>query len=90
MPVLPSITTEINDRFRQALSIVAPTRTKLGEFCVKYGIDVRNLMRATKNPGDRRVSLQWIHALVMEYGISADWIITGRGEMRGRDSPVSS
>jgi hypothetical protein len=48
---------EINERFAKAVSAVFPTMTKMGEFCARHDIDVRNFIRAIKNCDTRPLSL---------------------------------
>ena len=50
-------------------------------FCIKYGINHGNFNRALSDSKHHGLDPAWIACLVMEYEISADWILTGRGDM---------
>lgn len=52
------------------------------QFCIKYNIDYGNFNRSLKNYKGYAIDPAWIAAIVLEFGVSADWILTGRGEMK--------
>jgi len=73
---------QINTRFFSAIDTlkqIGAIETKK-EFCVKYNIDPGNLNRLMREP-HRQFELAYLNYLVEDYGISADWLLTGRGAM---------
>lgn len=73
----------INARFFEALdSIIESGRIhSFNEFCELYGVDRRNFARLRKEP-TREFPMFLLGVAVLEYGISPDWLLTGRGQMR--------
>ena len=73
---------QVNTRFFAALDaliIMGKLQMKI-EFCTRYGIDPGNFTRLRKDPY-RAFELAYLSYLVEDYGVSADWLITGRGRM---------
>ena len=73
---------QINTRFFAAIEALMQTgklATKK-EFCDKYNIDPGNLNRLRKEP-QRQFELAYLAYLVEDFGISADWLLTGKGGM---------
>ncbi|AZA91194.1 Uncharacterised protein [Chryseobacterium nakagawai] len=50
-------------------------------FCEKHGLDTGNLSRIIKTP-TMKFNPQHLSILVIHYGFSAHWLITGEGPMR--------
>lgn len=72
----------INKRFFEAydaLLALGKIKSK-NAFCVDHDIDRRNFDRLREDPG-REFQMSWLTALVVEYNVSADWILTGRGKL---------
>lgn len=72
---------DISTRFSEAWNIVTAEWGSKARFFEKYGIDKRNFTRALKDMDHHHLDVSWIAAVVIEFKISADWILTGRGEM---------
>ena len=72
---------EISTRFSTAWSIATTKRGSKNKFFEKYGIDKRNFYRARRERDKHNIDASWIAALVIEFEVSADWILTGRGDM---------
>lgn len=79
MPTIDLI--EITLRFSEAWNTATEKRGSKNKFFEKYGIDKRNFYRALREMDKHNVDVSWIAAVVIEFGVSADWILTGRGEM---------
>lgn len=50
-------------------------------FTDKYGIDNRNLYTLRKRPSYGIFQVSWLMYLVSDFGISAQWLLTGTGSM---------
>lgn len=77
------ITKDIIKRFYLALDEVVSCRmvSSVTCFCTIYNIDRRNLHSQRKDINVSRFKIWWLHPLVVQYNISAKWLITGMGEM---------
>lgn len=74
-----------NDRFLQAyreLLEIGKVRSRR-EFCETIGIDRRNFEKKLGGMWSGSVKPEYLAALVLNYGVSADWLLTGRGWMFG-------
>ena len=72
---------KINRRFFEALDILIAKGSVKSyySFCTDRGIDRRNFTRLQEEPGRKfQLSLLWF--LVVDYKVSADWLITGKGK----------
>lgn len=76
---------EILLRFTEAWNTATVKRGSKNAFFEKYGIDKRNFYRALREMDNHTVDVSWIAAVVIEFNVSADWILTGRGNMIGND-----
>lgn len=72
---------EITLRFSEAWNTATAKRGSKNKFFEKYGIDKRNFYRALREMDKHNIDVSWIAAVVIEFEVSADWILTGRGEM---------
>lgn len=72
---------EISTRFSEAWNTATTKRGSKNKFFEKYGIDKRNFYRALREMDKHNIDVSWIAAVVIEFEVSADWILTGRGEM---------
>lgn len=54
-------------------------------FTDRFGINRWNLNTIAKDPASGRVPASWLSYLVLGYGISADWLLTGRGDVYASD-----
>lgn len=78
---------EIIKRFFTALYYLKDTKAIRGKgtFIQQYGIDRRNLQKLEKDPSRDIFQPAWLNYLVRDYGISATWLLTGRGEIIRHD-----
>lgn len=53
-------------------------------FCNQYGINRRNLINAETNPS-REIKIEWLSFLVRDYGVSGNWLLTGKGKRYGKE-----
>ncbi len=72
---------EVVERFFEAFDILLEMGKIKTEhaFCIENNINRRNFKRLRDQP-HRKFNL-WMFALVIEHGISGDWILTGKGKM---------
>ena len=81
---MPREQAEVRARFFAALAMLTSGGTKVmrgkATFCRKYGINRRNLWTMERNPQAGFLEAAWLVYLVRDYGVSADWLLTGRGE----------
>lgn len=70
-------------RFFEAIYALKAQKAIRGKqtFTAKYGINRWNLNTLEKNPESDIMQIAWLSYLVNDYGISAKWLITGKGEM---------
>lgn len=75
--------TLISKRFLECLSrLKADGRiTGVYQFCERYGINRRNLSQLYKDPSRQIFKPSWLYFLVRDFGISADYLLTGRGSV---------
>ena len=73
---------EITNRFFEAIEILKSQNKIKGlhTFTTKFNINRRNLQDVRKNPDVKILKPDIISYLVTEYDVSAEWILTGRGE----------
>lgn len=73
----------IEIRFFQAIDMLKQQKVirGLGTFCREYNLNRSHLSKIkNKIPGHHGIEAVWV-AYLSEYGISSDWIITGKGKM---------
>lgn len=70
-------------RFFEALAWLKETRQLRGlkTFTDRYGINRRSLRRLQLNPSTNDFKAAWLTYLVTDFGISAQWLLTGEGQM---------
>ena len=70
-------------RFFEALASLKENRRIRGvkTFTDRYGIHRRSLQRLQKNPGTNDFKAVWLTYLVVDFGVSAQWLLTGEGGM---------
>ena len=76
--------TEIAKRFflaYQYLKDLGEIRNRV-EFCELIKVNRPNFIKQEQDPSRSIIKLSWLAILVVKYGISADWLLTGRGKMR--------
>lgn len=53
------------------------------DFCQRYGISLPNFQAQRRHPTRSQFKVDWLSLLVEDFGISALWLLTGRGEIIG-------
>lgn len=77
------VSKQIMERFYSALdAIIAKNDIRgVATYCRLYDIDRRNFV-AQRHDLDRGwFQLSWLQPMIKEYGVNADWLLTGRGRM---------
>ena len=70
----------VTDRFFLAFDdLIATGRTSRSQFCRDLGVDRRNFDKQEADHGRHIIRLEWLAVIVERYGVSADWLLTGRG-----------
>lgn len=59
-------------------------------FTERFGVNRWNLISLEKDHSRDIFQPAWLTYLVNEYGVSAQWLLTGQGEMLSRTRPVSA
>ena len=74
---------EIVCRFFEALEWLKETRRIRGlqTFARSCGVDRRSLRRLQAEPEKNSLKVGWVVPLVRDYGINAQWLLTGEGPM---------
>lgn len=87
MAKIDESTIAITKRFGEALDALIvreDIKNKL-TFANKYDIDYSNLNATLKDPEKASVRMTWLAILVKDYAVSGRWILTGLGEMFGKE-----
>lgn len=74
---------EVTRRFFEAIAQLK-SDGKIGgkqPLCEELGINRRHLWILENDHSRDMMKLRWLTALVMKYGVSADWLLTGRGTL---------
>ena len=70
----------ITDRWFQAYEDLQTTgRVSQRRMCEELEVDRRNFRQQQKDHSRRILRVEWLSHLVLNYGVSADWLLTGRG-----------
>ena len=70
------------DRFFEAYdALKAEGRTSQRRICAELGIDRRNFAKQEADHSRRILQPSWLELLVVEYKVSAHWLLTGKGKM---------
>ena len=77
------VTKNVMERFYSALdAIIAKGDIKgVNKYCKLYEIDRRNFIAQRKDPERGWFQVSWLYPMVKEYGVSAEWLLTGVGRM---------
>lgn len=73
---------DITLRFIEAFRASTTQRGAANQFCTRNGIDRGVLYRLIREPEKHNLSAYWVACLVKDFGISADWVLLGKGEMK--------
>ena len=77
------ITKNIMERFYAALDAIIAKGDLRGvnTFCTRYEIDRRNFIAQRKDLDRGWFQVSWLYPMVKEFGVSAEWLLTGSGRM---------
>ena len=81
--------TQITERFFQAVQKLKEDKRIGGLHTITKAHDINywNISTVKNMPYSSMLKPEWIYYLVMDYGVSADWIITGRGDFYDHKEP---
>lgn len=73
---------EVVKRFFEVINFLKKTKSiNKTDLVFKYGINHRNFWYVENNPNSGMFQVAWLTYMVKEYGVSAEWLLTGSGEM---------
>jgi hypothetical protein len=74
---------KVTERFFEALYAMKEQKIIGGktQFARRYGINTRNFWLLEQNKSRDIFKVAWLTYLVNDYGISAKWLLTGKGNM---------
>jgi len=74
---------KIVKRFFEAIHALKERKAIRGKqtFTNRYGINRWNFNTLEKEPERDIFQVAWLAHLMSDYGVSAEWLLTGRGEM---------
>ncbi len=77
---LPQESIDITRRFFEAIGLLVEQKRMRGlqSFTREYGVNYWNFTTTKKENG--RIKPEWLTYLVMDYDVSANWLLTGRGK----------
>ncbi|MDR0682550.1 MAG: hypothetical protein LBG15_11995 [Dysgonamonadaceae bacterium] len=83
---------KIVERFFEALFNLKERKVIRGKqtFTRRYGINNRNFWLLEKDKSRDILQLAWLSHLVTDYGVSAEWLLTGNGNMYVKEPPAIS
>ena len=78
-----TVSKQIMERFYSALDAIIESKRIRGvnTYCRLYEIDRRNFIAQRKDLDRGWFQVSWLQPMVMEYGVSARWLLTGFGRM---------
>lgn len=73
----------ITMRFFHTIDVLRQMRKLRGlqTFTKKYNINYWNICTIKKEPGNHSIKVEWLYYLVRDYGVSADYLLTGVGNI---------
>jgi len=73
----------IINRFFAALQALKANKVIRGKqtFTRRYNINRWNMNTLEKNPASDSFQVAWLTYLINDYGVSAEWLLTGKGEI---------
>jgi hypothetical protein len=74
---------KIIGRFFEAIYTLKEKKVIRGmqTFASRYGINRRNLSKLEKEHSSDIMQIAWLGHLVRDYNVSAEWLMTGKGDM---------
>lgn len=77
------VSKQVMERFYSALDAIIAKKDIRGiaTYCNLYEIDRRNLYAQRKDLDRGWFQVSWLYPLVKEYGVNAEWLLTGTGRM---------
>lgn len=81
--IITDETKQIISRFFIALDALIEKKELRGinTYCRLYNIDRRNLLAQKKDLNRSILQISWMQGIVKDFGVSGDWLLTGRGAM---------
>lgn len=76
---LQELNTATKVRFYEAIDALMERGDSKRSICLTTGIDRRNLHNYRNE--NRVPSSSWLSAIVIHYGVSAEWLLVGKGKM---------
>lgn len=76
-------TNTVVSRFIEALDVLREKNSSLiPELCEKLCADKGNFYRKLRGErGTSKIPVQWLSTIVVHYGVSAEWLLVGKGKM---------
>ena len=72
----------VTDRFFLAFDALRGMgKTSRNQLCRELEIDRRNFRKQMEDHSRHILKPEWLTHIVVTYGVSADWLLTGRGTM---------
>lgn len=75
------VSAEVSTRFFDVMDYLKTHGriTNITAFCNRYQINRRNMMQQKANPMRQIFKPSWLVYLVRDYGVSAEYLLTGKG-----------
>lgn len=76
-------TLAVMERFFSALDVVIQNKLikNFSTYCTKYNIDRRHIYAQRRDLGKGYFEIGWAMPLLNDFGVSAQWLLTGKGMM---------
>ena len=73
----------ITKRFFEAIDMLSSQKRIRGlqTFTREYGLNYWNIQTLKKDPNIRVLKPECLNYLVVDFGVSAEWLLTGKGHM---------
>lgn len=83
---ISDVTLAVNSRFFEAVSVLKQKRLLGGlyGFSKKYGVVLGNLY-TIKTQKKGAIKTEYLYYLVVDYSVSAEWLLTGQGDMFSKE-----
>lgn len=77
----------VTKRFFEAIDVLKQEKVIHGlkTFTDKYGLNYWNVTTIKNEPEKRFLKVDYMIYLCRDYGISADWLLLGKGEMKSKE-----